>query len=391
VTETPTMQSIAPEAAEAVVTAPLPAPEPSALPTVRVKIHQGEDGTIEIDAGSNTVPGINAVVSHLDKASQKVAQPYVNSGYDLEGTIRKTRNKMLFQVWADAIGHAILASLSNKAGATFESQAIQEAAYLAVGDQLFRLSPVAMVKTNKALAAVRQRANDKARQVIKKLTDEAQMAADALVEDAKHIHQRAEEILQEVKGTCPMPDWARKGSIICRWNAGSKRWELGMHIRVVLEGFDTKFHRVSDGTPHVYSWPAKTVRTVKTFLWIPIKHDGSYAITSIMVDRHWPELPHISHAAACMSIGDAPAKLTNGDEFEQLKDSIVRCMKRVQLDSLRTSYSSWGPTFHEAIPDELAAALETWGSSPAGLAARLDAEHPVEDQEEGSTTWTTVE
>jgi len=362
--------------------------EPEPNTDVRVKVFRDDNGVLQVEC-SRPIPNLTAVAAHLSKTQQREVKKSIDWGRTVREAITKHVASVPFQDWANAIGEAIIQADANANGGSFEANTLREPAYLALGDTLFRLSPVELIKTNKALVATKKRANEKANVAIKKKLAEGQLAADTLVETAARIKQEAEETLRRTSRQQPAPAWAVDSRIPCKFDG--YRWCVECVFYLKIEYFDVNFYD-SIGTPRKFRWQAIPKNSVPIRLWVPINQDGSYALTSIYVDHLSSEIPHISFSAACLSLGDAPAAIKSIGNLHGLRDSIERCMRGVQLDSLRTPIRDWLPTFKDSVPPELYKAIKGGDWSPACTLAKAtyeaDQTPAQETENEGTTTWT---
>lgn len=372
---TPTVEQMAEELRPLAVT-------PETSTAVRVKVFRDDEGVLKVEC-SRPIPELKKVAAHLTKTQQRDVKYHIDYGRDVQGAIQ--RSQIPYQDWANAIGEAIIQADADAAGGSFEANAMKEPAYLAMGDTLFKLSPVELVKTNKALAATKKRAIEKSSAEAKRLISEGQLAADALIRNAAVIEKKAKDTLHRASRITPAPEWAVNGGIPCKWNGYSWAVELAINFRI--EYFDVNFFDSRDNHKR-YRWDAVYQPFVPIRLWVPVNTDGSYALTAIYVDHLSSQIPHISYSAACLSLGDSPRTIKSQEDLWALQTSIERCMKGVQLDSLRTYIGDWLPKFKHSVPADLYKALKggDWRNAEK-LAKSLDAATPV-PVEEGETTWT---
>lgn len=378
---------------------PPPTPSPTLIPdpAVRVRIVP-ENGSVTINCQLNgqacDIPNNAAILQALPKDIQKQVRPNLSGRrypYRLLQIIVHFRETIPFRVWADAIGKAIWQQRQNQEPAEYISKDFDTGAYLALGNSVYKLSPVALIPANRALAVARRKALDTTNQITERLLQEAQATANGLIENANRQRQRAQELLTSVQGTAPVPEFARNSGLICRYNRGFSRWCIRADLSLALKGFDYKFsiRQVGQTTSSsfTYSWQAASaLPAVDLSLWIPIHHDGSYSPTAIhAVDKVHP---HISTTQACLALGDAPNTITSLDDWRRLCDSLSRTLSRIQLDSLLTSYRSWGSTFAHFIPADLHDLLAN--NNLYDTIRRRFAENPADFQPyQEETPWTT--
>lgn len=349
---------------------------------VRVKVFRDESGILKIEC-SRTLPSLKLVASYLSREQQRGIKKHLDWGRDVSGAI--SRSEIPFQDWANAIGQALVQADADAAGGSFEANALRDPAYLALGDTLFRLSPVELVKTNKALSAVKKRASEKASTEVRKRLLEGQLAADALVDVANRLKQQAEETLRNAARQKPAPSWAVESSIACKYVY--ERWQVECFINFGIEHFDMPFY-TENGDSKSYRWEAVPQNRIRIRLWVPINQDGSYAISGIYVDHLSQQIPHISHGSGCLSPGDTPRYIKSAGDLLRLSESIERCMTGVQMDSLLVDPSGWLEKFKGSVPPELYKLLKQprHKEKIEELAKSLDAAVPVPI--EGDATWT---
>ena len=380
---------------EIAVPLPIPPLVVQAAPEVRVKIFNNDEGTLVIEC-NHELPAIKNVVAQLTRAQINNTRCYTGGHgyrYTLRDVVYKTRDLVTYRDWADAIGAAIMVNLSNAEGAVYESKALQEGAYLAMGNQVYRLSPVAMARQTKALSAVQERAKQKTKVQIEQLMEEAKMVSDALIHSAKVKQEEAEKALLSAHAGSPVPAWIKDRGVVCKYSSYHDRWCAQFKINMVIEGFDIPIYVQDLEKTVTYSWDAASELSVPVTMWVPLLDDGSYQITSVHVDANSPRLPHVDNRGGCMAPGDAPKKIQCLENLQQLASSVKRCMSRVQFDSLYVDAREWMQTFKECMPTDLHDAVSRH-VPVSTLALKLYNERgaaaPTETEtgDEGSTIWT---
>lgn len=352
-----------------------PPPLPIEPPSVRVSITKRTDaGGYAINCLVNgtpvEVPAPEQVAPYMSVAHQRIIKRNWagDIGYAL---IRPNFRAITLQNWADAIGAFLMSVEARKAGASYESRSLDSDAFLAVGDTLYRLSPVEAIRTNKALAATKKRIQLKTKDEASRILQEAKVAGDALITESKRKFDEAKNYLANAQRSTPPPQLAYAHGIVCRWRRF--QWELQMPLKIRLSGFDTNFIRATDNSTQTRSWDALPESPiVRTAIWIPVSPNGEYSVTSVKIVDGFPLLPHISTDHGCMAIGDAPSTLLTLTDWENLQRCLKRVMSRVQLDSQLVLYANWREPFLPAIPPELDYALYNEGLVSATYARRLD-------------------
>lgn len=383
-----------------------PAPAaPVPTPTVRVTIlkdpntHQLE---LKCYLNGAEVEGPSTLdeISHLFNPAQK--RLFRNRLYysPIETIRRPNYNSIPLQKWVDWIGQWLLAKEARKAGATYESRALDEGAYLSVGDTLYRLSPVALIRTNKALAVAKRKAMESVSAERDNILAEAKFNAQGIIADATKKQKDAEAIFLRASSSTPPPSIVYSGGIPAQWDFNKSHWLVGMDLNIIPTGFDFEWDHVEGGELDPVtnrrrrisrkcemSWPAVAqedpLRGVKANILIPISADGSYALTGIKIAPQSPtQLPHISFSSACLSLGDAPRSLTTLTDYRLLKRSLTRAMARVQLNSLLVFYDRWRDAFLPFVPPDLDKAL--CGEGITSFAERLLREQTEADAPAGA-------
>jgi hypothetical protein len=338
-----------------------------------------------LNPDSIAMPTLQAVAERLTRSSKALLTAEIRRNYyTVPDTIYRKLGLIPLQEWADAIGQTILENLPREV--EFTSSPLNEGAYLAMGTQLYRLSPVALLAKNKALQVARRIAKEKADTEIKAYREQAQSAIDGLLADAKQKRQAAEEYLRGVQSNPPVPRWIRDNRIWVHYRNGVMFLEI--KLTVVIVGFDTVFSYQGDN--YDYHWDAVEQFPVDLTLTVPVDLDGSYSITRIRAVSESSIHPHISTSGSCLEVGDAPPLLNNIESYNRLCQSLVRVLRRVQLNSLFCSPDEWMSIYGKAFPEDLRGA--TMESRTANLARDLwlEANQPLlTSEDEDEELWTT--
>lgn len=305
---------------------------------------------------------INAVAA-LPPKYRKMAQPIFTSHsyYGLTDIIYSTDRVIPLPVWAEAIAKAdILQASMPTTGEATVKQPLQQV-YLAVDDCLYSLKPIALVGTNRALAAARKRITEEATALKTKLVAEAkasaadltraaQTSADSIILKANAKLFEAQDKLAEANN---LPaTWA----ISCGYPLllQNNAWYFVLPCSLNIKEFHynyCEYRRV---------WKAK-VATPYIFQYLaPIT---TFAISSCRVAPNQPSFthPHITGAQCCMGPGDAPNSLNSAASVAQLINAINRTLTAIDLNSmlLGGKPGHWhGDSIWRFVPDDLKKILE---------------------------------
>lgn len=357
------------------------------MAVVKTTVGLNEAGQVIITCSEPIPEDRSAIFAQLPtKTQQNVARSH--QYYTLEQIIYRTRHTISYQTWAEAISAAIIFRTLNGDGATSEMSSLAGGAYLAMGDHVYKLSPVGMARETKALTVARKMAVDKAKLVGANIIEEAKINSTALVADAARARSEAEEALREARSNARAapPRWMIESGLPIKYARSA--WNVMMPLTTRLTRFDIGLDDRS------FSWEAVVghQHQVVTGVWVSIEAAGQFSHTSIYVDAMFHKLPHIDHSAACFSAGDLPARIRNSTDFSNLQASMQRCLSVVQLDSLRSAPYYWIEDFKASIPADLYACLRStdWIAAVRALAvASLPAEQePVEVEDEEEAIWT---
>lgn len=369
-------------------------------PTVRIQINRIPESTPERprftlncfvnDMAVDPPTCVQDILEFFNPAQKRQLRP---RSYD---SILNAINRATIapRVWADVLGQWFLAREARKDGAAYESRAIDEGAYLTFGDTLYRLSPVAAVRTNKALATAKRKALESCQNSRDQILAEARVNADALLAEARAKLAEAEEAQRLARTRTPPPILAYSGVPIT-WDRVRSTWMAQMDLELQIEGFDLTFPLGQAPNVRRIPWSfnapapagAEDREPVKTSLLIPIGSKGEYNVTSIKVAPNAQVLPHIGRTGACLSVGDAPATLQTALDWARLRISLKRAMSRVQLDSLLCGVGEWREALRPFTPPALYKCFEEglWGLD---LASR---EWAAANPGEGANTEITLE
>lgn len=322
--------------------------------------HPGED--------DNAVRGmvIQAVLPFLPSEHRKLAAKY--AGSDVPYVVHHSRNTIPFKVWANAIAQALINQRVNAKEADVTTTALHHSAYMAIGDTIYQLQPIGLVKATKALVPLRKRIIDAADAKALKIESDAQAAARTVITKANDLKKELEKQKAALKYV--PPEWSITAGYPMRFDPTTGRWEFlinflyapkALHIhwselKTVINPSTQTSHSVEKHYRRI--WPTKTgVRPIPCMLWLPINSDNSYSVTACHMDSsQLLELPHVRFTDACMSPGSHFKYITSRDNLYEVVNSIVTTLNGgIQLDSLLVSTEAWDQQIRAFLPDELTA------------------------------------
>lgn len=333
------------------------AAEPAPPPKIRVTLTRDKlDGHIDI-YGLDRVPPLSEVVPHLPKKLQVRFRRDVRYGSSLRTVICNNQDINL-QDWADAIAEAAIVFASNQQPATAELRSLGQGAYLAMGDTLYKLSPVAMVPQTKALTAARRMIVDKAKGEAEIVKAQAEATAQQVLQAAAREKVAADNLVKEAKKSVNRipPGWMLDNLMVLRYNGPNRRWEVRLDLEIFVESFDV-YWTDRDYNVVDYSWPATSSAPIHPIVWVPIAHDGSYAITQIHAEPN-TMIPHIGRGQFCGEVTNPPEKIDGRARLYDLKAKIEWTMRKVNFNSMVVYPSEWMPALFNLMPKDLADAVK---------------------------------
>ena len=333
-------------------------PEPNTLGTIVVRDRPGNPNDVEILIESgHPLPDIRSVLVNMPPKVERYLKKEQRYGVPpLREAIRLTRSITTYQQWSDAIGSAILTRMSNKTGAVTDLKNIAEGGYLAIGETLFKLSPVALVKTNKALAVTRKRVLDKINIEVDLIKSSAKATSDALLENAVRKKLEADEYKAKIERTVSLtpPTFITSYGLPNKYSHGN--WYVGFTCLITLSSFEF-FYTGANGRDIKHVWKALPMKPMPIPMWVPVQNNGMFSATSVSVDESFPVLPHMDHYSGCLGLSGLPSVINGRASVRALKQAIEQCFAVVNLSSLYVSPDNWKDTFKEAIPLALFSAL----------------------------------
>jgi hypothetical protein len=373
---------------------------------------------------THVLPSANAVANVLPMPHRRQANTFLkrHGGQSTERIIWYLRESIPTSVWTKAIINATIAALQcgQVTESTLETTHALNEAYLASGDQVYRLSCIGMTGTNKALAVVRRRAMDAAKieadKIIAKATKDGQLVIQNSNREAEAIYVRAltkeSEANALMRGVqSPPPAWAigvntPNGGRIPIYTArpestGSKTHphHVGFFMPISVTKFTfTDLDRSPGRTADAYitkTWaPVANMPKAYILIWLPVARDGTFNITSAYVDASCAHIPHVNTANACMTPSSMPPRLSSVVEYHAMWSAIQSTLSEVVLNSLLVNIQNWCSGFKAFCPAPLAAILMTADYKERLRQFVVDTNTPgvtqniVTPAQEAATTWT---
>lgn len=342
--------------------------------TIRVSVKNDPVSGIVIDTGGKVLPPKTSILMNLTRDQQSVVKKsryWESYSYTLQRVIADTINTVPLQAWANAIGAALI-FMHRQEGEAVAEQTLKtmEDMYISAGDAVYRLYPVEVVDTNKALAVARKKAKEKSEAEAKKVLEEAQVKAKQVTESASStanaLLMKAARIKEEIDqmkgemGAVPNKELLTSGyAFRCQDPGDMFHWEVCYPIPFAIDRFDYQFQD-RDGKTWTYSWAAKQADAIEVRLWTRFDvRDGQFSVTGTRVDKADIVLPHINYGGACMSCSMAPKEIKTVQDVRQLAQAVEGAMNVVVLNSLYTSTSEWMEPYKQFIPDDLYSILNS--------------------------------
>lgn len=273
------------------------------------------------------------------------------------------------KVWANAIAQAIILTEADKDGAPVEMTTASQGGYLAMGNTLYQLQPVGIVKANQALVAMRKQARERIdgwEHAYKRATEAMAESILQQARAAEHKFNEEKRGMEEKLRQVPPQQFLNRP---LRYRSG---WQVGLWLSVVIKAFEYNAGSSDEVRWEVSEEQLDNAMPVNVLVWVPVGKDGHYNVTSIKTDEIFTYcLPHITADHACVSPGDAPRKLENDAQLRQLEQGLERAFSVVNLGSMYNEISRWNKFLAAFVPPELEDALITQRVSMSTVARRV--------------------
>lgn len=362
------------------ITAPINGATTEVIPRLRVTISRVDNdyrGTRwQLTVLNGPMPSKYEIREQMDKSVARRIGTRVWSGNEINGIISKGIDTFGVdpQDFIDAITAASLAKQAREETGTFQRSVydseLQSAmgtgpAILAIGDQLFSLQPRGVVKTGRAMAAIRERIVGAAKKQAVGILTSARTEANGLIlngeRQLKEARRKIEIELSASRTQLTLPQWVSDNYIkVRRWDSPTYKMAIGIEVNTRLTAWQMTHNKDNDDgifKTETIRWEGGNINILSSYhtitIWIPFNPEtGSYAYKSgkIIDGNHPYMLPHISAERCCMELQGLPVRLTTMDEYIQLLSAITRGSMEVNLISLLKGYNSWHPDIQAQCP-----------------------------------------
>jgi hypothetical protein len=374
---------------------PEPAPE---IIKAKVKITRDRRGILNIDA-SHPIGGTRSIIAHLEDTKQR-AQAYRFRDMSLDNCIDYCPD-IPITAWQAAITAEIIARLTPQESHDATEVTIVSNAYLAMGNELYKLQPVGTTRTNKALSALRAKIRASAMAEAERITTDARTNSERLIALANTRVAEADRRLAAAAGAPALPPaWATANNLNLKWQPDIGRWCVGIHMLFRVEKWVADAHEAApNSTPtnrhyclHRKTWNALPASEVKVLIWLPLSPEGAYGITNMFLDWASPMLPHNKHSSSCLSVATTITRVDTYDRFYQLVSHIQHALRVVEIHSLLVYPNVWEQRIRAFCPANLLAHLDAGHHSSAispimAVTFPADRDEYIEERQEESETW----
>lgn len=238
------------------------------------------------------------------------------------------------------------------------------AGHLMIGGRMFRMTAVDESPTpQRLLAHMRRTAAEAVRThrdaMIAEANREARLIRSQVESERQEFQQEQARFRSEIARTRPLPGWLNEGRWVVKPDGARISVMVDMIYRptqfIYPEWRWTPQGRSVSRTDDL-TWPSIDSAPVNVKMWIPFElGSGRYDVSNCYVDRSaWsgPVLPHIKHTGACVQPGgEMPRAITSATDVIQLRDSIQRAFRVVNMGSLFTTPAIWSPEVKAFMPE----------------------------------------
>lgn len=361
--------------------------EPPKADSVRFHVRRLDGGIIQINSPLlyNKWAPIRSVIDQLPSLHRKNVQRFFEGHdyYTLEELIRQYWGTVSPEDWAKAMATAAIHQMGQpKEGEYVAAMPLTES-YLAAGDYLYRLTPVALTGTTKGLNAVKRRAIEKAKEAAdkvksdaeesaKKIINVANATANSVVINANKKLVEAETKLKEI-GQIP-PAWIQTQTRPIIWDGATRAWRIVMTCVMVIKTFTFKVS-AGVGETKIRTWKARTGQPPVMFQYSAAL-GASFAITGMktIFPANFNH-PHITTAKSCMQPADSPRALLSIYDLAQLDGAVNRTLNSIDMNSMLSYPNTWPEEMWRFVPEDLAKILrkENWHTVLENLTQNGDA------------------
>lgn len=344
------------------------APKKPKPESIRFHVRRLANGAINITSSltPDKYPSPLMAAAELPAKHRKTVTDYVRRHIpyiDLNTTISSYWGTITAEEWAAALCSAAIKSLSQSTEAECVVNKPPQNVFMAIDDTLYKLSPISMLGTNRALATVRKRALAEAKTAGDKALDEAKTRAEKTIADANAaasaIFVKSQQVQAEINALKASvkslaPEWLISSGYPIKFS--SDGWRVILDAKLYITEF---LYECMVGTQRVRrKWAAvrpdaSTHSGGGTLYFQYSAAIGDKFSVSNMKTINGVMLPHINNENSCMQPADAPTRLNNADDIYRLTNAVNRCLAKVDLHSMLASPSSWDGRMWWFVPDDL--------------------------------------
>lgn len=363
-------------------------PEPEKI-TVHVT---RSNGHYQIKCNQN-LPTANLVVAELhNRDYSRYANDYLS--YTLTELMNSWHGAISASEWQEAI----LSALLRQSKPVNEAEPIEVVnltnTYMAMGNQLFKLQPVKVIKANGALRAVRARATAASKREGERIIEDARRSCKGITDEAAKLLSEAKAKLAEANRVLTPPAWTQGFPVRLREQDRYFEWFVGTVFNFFLTQFHYSFSATNAAGRAVVRtkiWNAKPeVPAFKVRLWIPCNSSDTSWFTKCFVDESSPALPHIKQSHACGSSGAAPRRITSIRDVTNAAVAMQNMCTVANLNSLLVYEQYWEQRIRDFVPPALWAVIQNhaYTSTPASESALRALACGTTEDDAGGNEWT---
>lgn len=388
--------------AESTTLGPLPQPKGDVKvkpDSIRFHVRRLKDGTVNITSSltPNKYAPIRNVIAHLPKEHRKTVGQFFSTHtyYVLESMVSQYWGTIPAEDWAVAMATAAIKHNAQPQEGECTVTNPLSVAYLAAGDLLYRLTPVALTGTTSALNVVKRRSVELAKAEADKVRENAKAEATKIIvranENANSIIINANTKLMDAEAkltelSATPPAWLTGSGYPIIWDAGVEAWRVVLMCQLDIESFTFKMPDPEKEGKLISEWKAVAGKEPIEFSYSALV-ENKFAITSMRTVFPFNfNHPHITIHKSCMQPGDSPIKLSNLNNLIQLASSVDRTLRSVDLNSMLVDPGGWPENMWRFVPEELKKILKGPNWVTALEAATKAANRPAKSTSPDITT-----
>lgn len=336
--------------------------------TIRFHVRRLLNGAINITSSltPNLYPKPEMVINALPAKHRKPVREWYrrNSNYcTLETMIVTYWGTISAEEWAESLCSAAIRFFGLSTEAECVTATPVKNIFMAIDETLYKLSPVAMVGVNRALATVRKRALAEAKlageAILEKSTINAREMESAANANANAIYIKARAVQEETNALKASlknipPQWLVDSTYPIQWHV-TYGWRVILPARLNI----TQFIYESGSVRR--KWAAAPLphgRQYDLNFYYSAAIGASFSVSNMRTIGS-VHLPHITTEKSCMQPADAPTTLNNAHDIAQLISAVNRTLNSVDLHSMLTHPKYWDTRVWQFVPEDLKKLLET--------------------------------